>query len=168
MVGVDKPHFAVLLVVLMLVASMTACSLNSPEMLNDGRGTRDNPIPARMYARTSQYDVRVLSVVMPQTEEATESEKRPIRVQYQIHCTKSTEDVCRLQDIGRNIKLVDASGILYDPIFSRTVEEPLEGEILGDAEQAGWLVYEIPNGIELAAAVSEYGDDQRVFFELPR
>jgi hypothetical protein len=34
----------VLLVVVMLVTAGAACALNAPDRLNEGRGTRENPV----------------------------------------------------------------------------------------------------------------------------
>jgi len=154
----------------MLLLGALACSFQTPENLNEGRGTREKPVPAREYAKTTDYDVRAMSVVRPlapdvQPEDDPESEY--LRVQYQIRCTKSESDVCQLASLGRNIQLVDASGILYPPIYNVELEKPLQGEILGDAEQTGWLAYKLPRGVEICCAVSEYGDDMRVFFGLP-
>jgi hypothetical protein len=157
------------LVMLTLVLAATACVLSAPETLNDGKGTRENPVPPRTYAHTINYDVRALSVVWEQQNDSqvSDSEDAQLSVQFQIHCNQAEDKVCRLADIRGDIKLVDASGILYEPVFSSDVDDPLEGEVLGNGEKAGWLVYQIPQGVEILAAMAEYGQEQRVFFQLP-
>ncbi len=84
-----------------------------------------------------------------------------------MRCTKPDDEICVLEDIRRHVKLVDGSGILYEPEFSVEGETPLEGEILGQAEKSGWVMYRMPYGVEVASLVVEYGDDQRLFFALP-
>jgi len=160
-----------LLILMLLLASM-ACTLFSAESLNDGRGTREKPVPARVYAKTTSYNVRALSLVWPQpTEEASQSaddlQTVRVRLQVQIQCQRKNDQICRLEDIGREIKLVDEAGTLYEPIMAVDLEDPLEGEILGDAEKAGWLAFDVPRGVTISAAVAEYGEDMRVFFKLP-
>ena len=163
-----QSHYPWLVVLLLGFATM-ACVLSSPDTLNDGKGTRDNPVPSRTYAHTIDYDVRALSVVWEQQNgsQASNSQDAQLSVQFQIRCNEAEDEVCRLEEIGRDIRLVDASGILYEPVFSLAIDDPLEGEILGDGEKAGWLAYQLPRGVEILAAVAEYGEEQRVFFQLP-
>lgn len=158
------------LVLIVLVLSTGACMLSSPESLNDGKGTRENPVPPRTYAHTTdEYDVRALNVVWEQEngDQENTSEEVRLRVQFQIHCTEDANKVCNIEDIKPNIKLADASGILYEPIFPSSIKDPLGGEVLGDGEKAGWLEYRIPRGVEIIAAVAKYGQEQYVFFQLP-
>jgi hypothetical protein len=160
-----------LLVMLLLLLAGAACTLFSAESLNDGKGTRENPVPARVYAKTTSYNVRALSVVWPQVDQADQPvddmQTISVRLQVEIQCERADDEICQLEEIGREIKLVDGTGALYDPVDTETVEEPLTGEILGKAEKAGWLLYEVPRGIEIKSAVAEYEQDQRVFFNLP-
>ncbi|NDJ78551.1 MAG: DUF4352 domain-containing protein [Chloroflexi bacterium] len=157
------------MVLIGVALSTIACALSSPETLNDGKGTRENPVPPRTYARTVNYDVRALNVVWEQQNESTSSESLeiPLRVQYQIRCTKDEGDVCQLEDIHPNLKLVDTNGIVYESVFLADLEKPLQGEVLGDGEKVGWIAYRVPRGVEITAAVAEYGAEQHVFFELP-
>jgi hypothetical protein len=155
---------------LSLVLAATACVfMSSPAELNDGRGTRQQPIPKGIYAKTLDYEVTVLSVDSPQQDKDSSgsSQSLTLRVQFQVRCLKQADQVCQLQEIARHLKLVDEGGILYDPVFVPEIEDPLEGEILGDAVKAGWLVYQIPHGVSITLALAEYGQDQRVFFQLP-
>ena len=160
-----------LLVIMLLMLASAACTLFSAESLNDGRGTRENPVPARTYAKTTSYNVRALSVVWPQKDEADQTvddmQMVPVRLQVEIQCGREDDEICQLEEIGQEIKLVDDTGALYEPILTETVDDPLEGEILGDAAKAGWLSYEVPRGINISSAVAEYGEEQRVFFKLP-
>lgn len=158
------------LVLMLLTLASAACALSSPEALNDGKGTRKNPIPPQTYAHTPDYDVRALGVVWEQPEHSQpvdSQDTQHLRVQFQIRCDKPEDAICQIEEIRQGIQLVDASGILYDPVFSATIENLLEGEILGDGEKAGWLAFQVPRGVELVSAVAEYGDDQHVFFQLP-
>lgn len=161
-------YWPALLVGMLLVISGMACTVfSSPGALNEGQGTRDDPVAVHIYAKTIEFDVRALSVVwMTQSDTDKDLSERTLRVQLQVRCTKADDQICVLEDIGERIKMVDASGILYEP-SSNTDENPLEGEILGGAEKAGWLVYRIPRGVEIASLVAEYGQEQHVFFELP-
>lgn len=158
------------LIVMLLVLASAACVLSSPEVLNDGKGTRDNPIPPKTYAHTLAYDVGAMAAVWEQQDDSPASASEDVqllRVQFQVHCNENEDQVCQLEDIRRDLKLVDASGILYEPVFSLEIEKPLEGEILGGAEKTGWLAFQIPRGVEVVAAIAEYGEDQRVFMRLP-
>lgn len=157
------------LVIAALVFSTVACALSSPETLNDGKGTRENPVPPRTYALTSNYAVRALSVVRDthNGDQSSPAEHEQIRVQFQIRCEEQEDEVCQLKDIRGHIRLVDANGIVYEPLWSADVDKPLEGEILGSGEKTGWLAYELPRGVDVMFAVADYGEDQRVFFQLP-
>ncbi len=160
---------ALALVVGLLALAVLACSFNSPTTLNNGRGSADNPVPLQRYARTSDYDVRALSVVrpMPEATSGADADWEYMRVQFQVRCTLSRDKVCNLSELRSQLKLVDVSGIIYDPKLSVTVDNPLEGEILGDAEKAGWLVYAVPKGLQVTRAMAEYGQDHRLFFFIP-
>jgi hypothetical protein len=162
---------AMLLVLTLLALSTLACSiLSSPEALNDGKGSRENPVPLKEYAKTIDFDVRALSAVWINrggNESEEDPQEQSIRIQLQVRCTKQDDEVCVLEDIRDHVKLVDGSGILYEPGFAVGDEKPLEGEILGEAEKSGWVMYRMPYGVEVASLVVEYGEDQRLFFELP-
>jgi hypothetical protein len=157
------------LVMLLLVLATMACVLSSADMLNDGKGTRKNPVPPRTYAHTFDYDVRALSAVWEEQNDSQVSSAQDmrLRVQFQIRCNKAEDEICQLVDIRQHIKLVDTSGIIYEPVFSLNIDDPLEGEILGGGEKAGWLIYQIPQGAEISASIAEYGQEQGVFFQLP-
>lgn len=162
---------AMLLVLALLALSTLACSiLTSPEALNDGKGSRENPVPLKEYAKTLDFDVRALTAVWINrggSESDEDPQEQSIRIQLQVRCTKQDDEVCVLEDIRGHVKLVDGSGILYEPGFAIENETPLEGEILGGAEKSGWVMYRMPYGVEVDSLVVEYGDDQRLFFELP-
>jgi hypothetical protein len=98
---------------------------------------------------------------------STDPQAVRLRVQFQIQCDASKGEICELAEIARNIQLVDTAGILYDPVFDQEVEKPLEGETLSGAEKAGWLLYQVPRGVKISAAVAHYSPDQSVFFGLP-
>jgi len=165
----------VLLVVVMLVTAGAACALNAPDRLNEGRGTRENPVPARVFAKTTQYDVRALSVLRPlpvETETPSEEESdlgyEYMKVQFEVRCTRGEEEICDLTELRDNIQLVGGEGVLFPPDYSLEIDDPLlEGEILGGGVKAGWLVYRVPHGLPVTEAVVEYGEDLRVFFRLP-
>jgi hypothetical protein len=154
------------LVVGMLALAVLACSFNSPSTLNEGQGTASDPVPLQKYARTSDYDIRALSVVRPIEEGVStdDSDLEYMRVQFQIRCTKDEDEICDLSELRRDIKLVDKNGIIYDPALTITVDRMLEGQILGGAEKAGWQVYRVPEGLVVGRALAEYGQDHRVFF----
>lgn len=162
-------HRRLALVVGFLALAVLACSFNSPTTLNNGRGSVDKPVPLQRYARTSDYDVRALSVVrpMPEADPGPEADWEYMRVQFQIRCTLGKEKVCNLTELRSQLKLVDDGGIIYDPELSVPVENPLEGEILGNAEKAGWLAYAVPKGLQVARGMAEYGQDHRLFFFIP-
>lgn len=164
-----RPALYVGLVTVFLWLATVACSFNSPTTLNDGKGTSDEPVPVQTYARTSDYDVRALSVVRPVEELSLppESDMEYMRVQFQVRCTQGSDEVCDLTELRQDIKLVDNNGVIYEPQLNVGVDNPLEGQILGDAEKAGWLVYAVPQGLEVHRALTEYGQDQRVFFLIP-
>jgi hypothetical protein len=163
-------HWASFVVVMLLGLSTLSCAVfSSPGTLNDGKGTREDPVPMQVYAKTIDFDVRALSVVWMDQEAAGKSEpsdQRPLRIEIQVRCTKLNDETCDLKNIAQHIKLVDESGILYEPIFSIQLEQPLEGEVLGGAEKAGWLAYQIPRGVDVSSMVAEYGEEQLVFFNL--
>lgn len=165
----EKRWTALGTVLISLTLSTMACALISAEALNDGRGTREDPVPARVYAKTTDYEVRALSVVWPIANESasTDLQDARLRVQYQVRCGAADREVCRLAEITSNIKLVDATGILYDSMVDADLEKPLDGEILGGAEKTGWLAYQVPRGVEICCAVALYDPDQSVFFDLP-
>jgi len=152
-----------------LALAVLACSFNSPTTLNDGRGSADKPVALQRYARTSNYDVRALSVVrpMPEASPGPDADWEYMRVQFQVRCTVSRDKVCDLSELRRQLKLVDVNGIIYDPKLSIPVGDSLEGEILGDAEKAGWLAYAVPKGLRVTRAMAEYGQDHRLFFTIP-
>jgi hypothetical protein len=157
------------LVLISLTLSAMACALISAEALNDGKGTREDPVPARVYARTTDYEVRALSVVWsnPNDSSSTDPQNASMRVQFQIRCDAADREVCPLAEIAGNIKLVDAAGILYDSVLDGDLEKPLEGEILGEAEKTGWLAYQVPRGVEICCVVALYDPELSVFFDLP-
>lgn len=173
-----KSRIYPVVVVLMLLISGLACASENAKVLNEGKGTRDDPIAARTYAKASSFDVRALSVIyMSPTEnpspapEETPTGVNTLKIQFEIKCTRGAEESCNLSELRNNLKLVSDDGIIYESIGdnSRLAEsdQPLEGEILGGAEQAGWMLYEIPTGVTVRVAVAEFGEDQRVFFKLP-
>jgi len=153
----------------LLLATMACVLFASPAELNDGKGTRERPVPARQYAKTLDYGVTALNAVWPPQDKETSlaAETIDLRVLFQIKCLMLADQVCQLDQIASHIKVVDGSGILYDPVFASDIGDPLEGEVLGGATKAGWLVYQIPRGVQITLALAEYGQDQRVFFELP-
>jgi hypothetical protein len=157
------------LALIFLIPGAMACALISAEALNDGKGTRDVPVPARVYAKTTHYEVRALNVVWSAENDSssTDPQYASLRVQFQIRCGAADNEVCELAKITGNIKLVDTAGILYDPVFDEDLEKPLEGEILGDAEKTGWVAYQVPRGVEISSVVALYAPDQNVFFDLP-
>ncbi|NLE50808.1 MAG: hypothetical protein GX613_05320 [Chloroflexi bacterium] len=165
----------VLLVLTALLAAGAACALNSPDRLNEGRGTRDNPVPARVFAKTTQYDVRALSVLRPlpletetPSEEQTDLSYEYMKVQFEVRCTRDAEAICNLTELRDNFQLVGGEGVLFPPDYTLEIDDPLlEGEILGGGEKAGWLVYRVPHGLAVTEAVVQYGEDLRVFFRLP-
>jgi hypothetical protein len=168
-----KSQGVVLFVGMMLLAASVACMKQSAAVLNEGKGTRDDPVAARQYAKTDVYDVRVLSAVRPAqlpTPAGQETEQEYMKVQFGVKCTKAEDEVCNLGELRSDFKVVSKDGILYDPAL--TVEAPngdnvLAGEILGGAEQTGWLIYQVPVGVTITEAVVGYGEDMRVFLRLP-
>jgi hypothetical protein len=163
------PTYPLLALICLLLATMACVLISAPEELNDGKGTRERPVPARQYAKTLDYEVVALNVEWPQQDKQTSlsSETVDLRILLQIKCLKLADQVCQLDEIASHIKAVDGSGMLYDPVFAPDIETPLEGEVLGGATKAGWLVYQIPQGVQVRLALAEYGQDQRVFFQLP-
>jgi len=165
----------VILVAVMLLAAGTACALTAPDRLNEGRGTRENPVPARTFAKTTQYEIRALSVIRPvttDTSSATDaSDDRSMefmKVQFEVLCTKDSEEICNLTELRDNFQLVGSNGVLFPPDYTLEIDDPLlEGEILGGAQKTGWLVYQVPAGLAVNEAVAQYGEDLRVFFRLP-
>lgn len=166
---------ALVMVVAALLLAILACSGTPASSLNEGRGTRNDPVPARRYTRTTEYEVRVLTVVRPSppdaeaTAEPSELTHR-YHVQFQVKCRKPPDDICDLDAISDQLKLVSSDGIIYEPMTNPPLEESdteLEGRILGGAEKTGWMVYEAPTGVELSLAMAEYGQDRRAFFRLP-
>jgi hypothetical protein len=163
-----------LLVIVMLALAAIACMKQDPELLNEGQGTRDDPVTARQYAHTTTYDVRAMNAVRPMAVENTPAalddttQTEYMRVQYEIKCTLHSEEICNLNDVRAGIKLVGTDGVLYEPMSNIILDDqPLEGEILGGAVQTGWVVYQVPVEVVVTQAVAEYGQDQHVFFNLP-
>lgn len=159
----------IFLVLVMLGAASLAC-MQTAAGLNEGKGTRQDPVPAREFAKTSNYEVRALSVVRPMEVKSDSPGSEYMRVQFEIKCRKAEDAVCNLGDLRDDLKLVSSDGVLYDPVDGVALsqaDKPLEGEILGQATNAGWVVYEVPLGLEVTAGVAAYGQDQRTFFKLP-
>jgi len=164
-----------LLVLALLLAASAACAFSAPDRLNEGKGTRSDPVPARKFAKTTQYDVRALSVVRPitppddallETDDDLSSEY--MKVQFEVRCTKDAEEICDLTALRDSFQVIGGKGVLFPPDYTFKLEDPiLEGEILGGAQKTGWLVFKVPQGLPVTEAVAEYGDDLRVFFQLP-
>jgi hypothetical protein len=162
---------------MMLAVSALACMQQNAEVLNKGQGTRDDPVAARQYAHTTTYDVRAMNVVRPMNVENTpaalddNTQSEYMRVQFEIKCSRGTEEICNLDELRAGIKLVGTNGVLYEPLSDFVLDDesepPLAGEILGGAEQSGWVVYQVPVGMSVPQAVAEFGQDQHVFFSLP-
>jgi hypothetical protein len=125
-----NPRIYLWLAFILPALSAMACALISAEGLNDGN--TGGAVPARTYAKTTDYEVRALSVVWsnPDDSSTTDSQYAGMRVQFQIRCDAADREVCPLGEIASNIKLVDAAGILYDSVLDDNLEKPLEGEIL--------------------------------------
>jgi hypothetical protein len=157
------------LVMLMLALATTACAITSPQTLNDGRGTRENPVPTGMYAHTTNYDVMAIGVLRkPQNDnQSTSQDTQTLQVQFQVRCNEPEDQVCQLDQIGQKLRLLDANGVLYDSVYSSDLREPLAGEILGGAKTTGWLAFQVPSGVNITAAIAEYGQDQYVVFMIP-
>jgi hypothetical protein len=160
------------LVMLFLALATTACMITSPQTLNDGRGTRENPVPTGLYAHTTNYDVKAIGVLWEQQNDSqstsSQDTTQPLQVQFQIRCNEPEDTVCQLDQIGQKLKLLDVDGVLYDSVYSANLKEPLTGEILGGAEKTGWLAFQIPSGADITAAVAEYGEQQYVVFLIPQ
>jgi hypothetical protein len=165
-----RPSFAVSGVIAALVLAILACSGTPASTMNEGKGTRNDPVPAGKYMITNKYDVRAQAVSYVDTQDPPSETDEYRKVQFQIKCTKSPDDICDLSEIRDSLKLVSTTGIIYDSVPGVTLppsDKPLQGEILGGAEQVGWLVYEIPIGVEVKLAMAEYDTDRRGFFSLP-
>jgi hypothetical protein len=118
-----------------------------------------------------------MNVVRPMNVENTpaalddNTQSEYMRVQFEIKCSRGTEEMCNLDDLRAGIKLVGTDGVLYEPLSDFVLddesEQPLAGEILGGAKQSGWVVYQVPIGMSVPQAVAEFGQDQYVFFSLP-
>lgn len=157
-----------------LLAAAAACAFNAPDRLNDGRGTRDNPVPARVFAKTPSYEVRALSVLRPLPVDEAEAPEggttgsEYMKVQFEVLCARDPEEICNLTELRDKFQLVGGEGVLFPPDYTLEIDDPLlEGEILGGAQKPGWLVYRVPNGLPVTEAVVEYGEELRVFFRLP-
>lgn len=173
-----KSRMVAVFVVLMLLASGLACASESATVLNEGKGTREDPIAARKYAKAASFEVRALSVIYETlTEDATPAPQETpagvdtLKVQFEIKCTRGPDEICDLGEMRNNLKLVSSDGIIYEPILDdaglEESDRPLQGEILGGAQQAGWMAYQIPTGIQVTLALAEFGEGERVFFKLP-
>jgi hypothetical protein len=170
----SRGHFSIAFVLVWLLAASLACMEQAPEHLNEGRGTRDDPVPARVYAKTTNYEVRAQNAVRPMAGATpTQDEEFPteyLKVQFEIKCIRGTDEICDLNEIGPNLTVISDDGVIYEADMTATLpagDSPLDGEILGGAEQAGWLVYQVPTGIPVTLALAKYGQDQRIFFKLP-
>ena len=166
-----RGRLSMMLVFISVLATALACA-QSPAGLNQGRGTRDNPIAARSYAKTTSYEVRAQSVVRPVPDLAPENdvEKEYMKVQFEIKCARDSDEVCDLAVLREQFRLVDEEGIIYesDPTVELPArDDPLECEILGGAAKAGWMAFRVPVGVPVNTALAEYGEDQRIFFRLP-
>ena len=110
-----------LLVAGMMLAAAAACAFNSPDRLNDGRGTRERPVPARVFAKTPQYEVRALSVLRPvpvegQGEgETTDIGTEYMKVQFEVLCSRDPEEICDLTELRDNFQVVGGEGVLFPP-----------------------------------------------------
>lgn len=159
----------------MLLISGLACASESATTLNEGKGTRADPVVARKFAKASSFDVRALSVIhlssSTPTPEETPAGIEVIKVQFEIKCTRGSDEICDLGELRNNLKLVSEDGIIYEAALDgdglAESDQPLKGEILGGAQQAGWMVYAIPAGVEVKLALAEFGEDELVFFKLP-
>lgn len=157
-------------VIAVLVLAILACSGTPASTLNDGKGTRNDPVPVGKYMVTTNYEIRAQAVTYMDTEQPTNEADEYRKVQFQIKCRKSPDDICDLGEIRDNLKLVSTTGIIFDPVYNVTLppsDRPFQGQILGDAEQVGWLVYQTPKGLEVTLAMAEYDPDRRGFFALP-
>jgi hypothetical protein len=163
----------IIFVAVLLLASSMACMQQSAEVLNEGKGTRDDPVAAMKYAKTDAYDVQILSAVRPAqipTPAGQKTDHEYMKVQFGVKCTRADDQVCNLDEFRVNFKVASEDGILYDPALEIDVpqgDNVLEGEILGGAEQTGWLLYQVPVGVPVTLAVVGYGDDLHVFLKLP-
>lgn len=158
-----------LLGVLPLVFAIFACSFQSPENLNEGRGTMDDPIPAQQFAITPDFEVRVLSIVTETQENAASDNGgyERVRVLFEVRCAEASDVICDLGEIGDHLLLVDSNGAIIRPTVYTAEENPLEGEILGTATATGWQEYELQYGLYVELALAEYGNE-RVFYKLPQ
>ena len=165
-----RPSIAISGVIAVLVLAILACSGTPASTLNEGKGTRNDPVLVGKYMVTTTYEIRAQAVSYVDTQEPASDADEYRKVQFQIKCTKSADDICDLSEIRDSLKLVSTTGIIYDPVPGVKLppsDKPLQGEILGGAEQVGWLVYEIPIGVEVKLAMAEYDTDRRGFFVLP-
>jgi len=161
----------VLGMLIMLVLASLACMQASAGALNEGQGTRDNPIAPRKFARTGDYEIRALSTIRPVTADNYTAPEgfEFMKVQFEVKCTKSEAEICDLTDLQNNIKVVSNTGILYTADPETQLDKPLAGEILGGAADAGWLTYVVPVGMTIDQALAQYGMDgaNLIFFKLP-
>ncbi|HEX3053690.1 MAG TPA: hypothetical protein VHP83_23730 [Aggregatilineaceae bacterium] len=169
-----RPH----LVILLLSIAALACFQQSRSEMNNGKGARDNPVSPRKYAVTSDFSIAALSVVRrpitaSEISEATQ-EASPddlqfeyLKVQFQVKCNLADEKICDLSEIGTHVQLVSDTGILINPTDMENSDSPLAGEILGDAEKTGWLIFKVPIGMVVTTAVVRYDDGEMLFFALP-
>ncbi|WP_119068692.1 hypothetical protein [Aggregatilinea lenta] len=165
-----RPSIAISGVIAALVLAILACSGTPASTLNEGKGTRNDPVPVGKYMVTTNYEVRAQAVSHVDTEEPSSETDEYRKVQFLIKCRKSPDDVCDLDQIRENLKLVSVTGIIFDPVPNVDLppsDKPLGGDILGEAEKAGWLVYEIPIGLDITLGMAEYETDRRGFFVLP-
>lgn len=158
------------LVVGMLVFSSVAC-MRQMDTLNQGKGTRDDPVTALQFAKTMNYDIRGTSVERGADipGEMPASDHTFMRVEFEVICTKDSEQICDLENIAEDVKLVNTMGRLYPPRLDVAQDSPLSGEILGKARYTGWLVYEVPESSTIQVAVVPFSADGEdlVFFNLP-
>ncbi len=70
-----------------------------------------------------------------------------MKVQFEILCKKDPEEICNLTELRDSLQVVGGSGVLFPPDYTLEIDDPLlEGEILGGAQKAGWLVFKVPQG----------------------
>ena len=161
---------AICLVIVMLLFASLAC-MRQTDTLNQGRGTRDDPVTALQFARTRSYNIRGMNVTRPMTFDHRSTPKgyEYIGVEYEVLCTRGSEEICDLDAIADGIKLVSSTGHLFSPVDNLPVDNPLSGEILGNARKIGRVVYQTPINTAISTATVAFKSDSAdlVFFKLP-
>lgn len=158
------------LVVSLLVMASMAC-MRQTDTLNQGRGTRDDPVTALQFARTLNYSIRGMSVSRPyDVPRRTARENYEfVGVEFEILCTRDDEEICDLDEIATEIRLVSDAGHLFTPRLNLTLDNPLEGQILGNSRKVGWVVFEVPITMPVKTGTVAFASEAEdlVFFSLP-